>query len=414
MSSLLFLDAHTQLTFDLSKDADPNSDGGNLRDNSSLKDSKENVTFITATQRIHYWAHAQNIRGENLQTSGSAVNLTLKDINTDIRATDITDAASDAWTINYSFLPIDPLGEWKLFANISLLNGNTGGDIQEIIIARLIKSFIELFCSQKAPLIGAILCTTNAYDPSTGIISAQLITYNVTNATRDIIAGGSGVASEVSPNTGVYSFTFDFTAPSEGNYVVVANTSGTNEDGSPFETSASTAVYAALSGLGSEQNQTLYMLRNELNDLNSTLMAVENFGSNNLTDLKEKLVDLRTSLSTFWEESKENVFLVTDAVYSVDIMIDKAEEGILDVGEAKTKAKEIREKLVPTAENELVKLGEKFQQETLRNQDFGTGKYIQWAVYLLILAGLLYLAKSIARRRFFRKHHHGLAGNSGY
>jgi hypothetical protein len=133
VSSLYFVDAHTQISPTLVQDDFP------------TENDAEDFTYAIkgngiggdASDRINGWCHVVGVRrdGTDIDTPGSAVSWNLKDPTTATRASGTSDTGSDGWTGRVlDFLSSTPLGTWN-YTCTATFNGNTGTNEQSLTVS---------------------------------------------------------------------------------------------------------------------------------------------------------------------------------------------------------------------------------------------------------------------------------------
>jgi len=102
VSSLRLIDLHTQLVGTLNKDDFPS------------EDANEEYAAVILGNVVYTWAHVENIRndGTEVQTTGSSLNLLIKDPDGGIQATYNFDTGADGWSSRINVNPGAPAGEW--------------------------------------------------------------------------------------------------------------------------------------------------------------------------------------------------------------------------------------------------------------------------------------------------------------
>lgn len=120
-SSLYYIDAHPQLNNTTAS-----------KDDFPTEDANETKVGVIAADTFSFFGHIKNVRKDtNIDTSGSAVVLTLKKPDGTTRTTFTTDTGSDGWTGNSDFSLEAPGVSWSLVAS-STFNGNSGIDTESL------------------------------------------------------------------------------------------------------------------------------------------------------------------------------------------------------------------------------------------------------------------------------------------
>ena len=115
LSSRRLLDLHTQLSGTLSKDDFPD------------EDANEDSAFVILGDIAYTWAHVENIRndGTEVQTTGSALTLTIKDPDGGTQDTFSLDTNADGWSDRINIQPTAPAGDWTHELDLVDQFGNT-------------------------------------------------------------------------------------------------------------------------------------------------------------------------------------------------------------------------------------------------------------------------------------------------
>lgn len=131
VSTLLYPDSHIQVASILVPDDYPTEDAGEYLNYLVQGDGLGGDMSDT----IRQWCKAENIRHEDLDTSGSAVTRSIKDPTATTRATGTTDTGSDGWTpASQNLLASTPLGTtWTAVCSVAF-NSNTGSDTETFTV----------------------------------------------------------------------------------------------------------------------------------------------------------------------------------------------------------------------------------------------------------------------------------------
>lgn len=133
ISSLLFVDAHLQISSSLTVDDYP------------TPDATEDLEYFVRSDggggddsdTIHLWCGVQGVRQDlDVDTSGSAVSRNIKDPSTTTRASDTTDTGANGFTsTSLNLLATTPLGDnWTGFCS-AIFAGNTGSDTETFAVS---------------------------------------------------------------------------------------------------------------------------------------------------------------------------------------------------------------------------------------------------------------------------------------
>lgn len=128
VSSLYLVDVHTQLDSLLVPDDFPTDD------------ASEDHAGVILGNTLYTWVHVENIRndGTEIDTTGNAITLILRDQDGSIQQTydldtspDSTNGNRSGWTARLSISPGAPPGDWTYTAVVNY-GGNTGEDVETI------------------------------------------------------------------------------------------------------------------------------------------------------------------------------------------------------------------------------------------------------------------------------------------
>jgi hypothetical protein len=239
VSSLYFVDPHTQLSATLNKDNFP------------TQDANEDSAYIISnaqTDTTHGWCHVVSVRKDvDIDTSGSAVTWTYIDPVATTRLTGTTDTGSDGWTSTHlDLLASTPLGSWKFRCDVAF-NGNTATTDQTFTVSvpagtsNAAGDPLRITCSPGLAYAGdSVLCAISESNSDgsgrTGNAAGTLIDlYNPSNT--QIVTGGA--TTEVA--NGIYRYTVTVSgSPALGSYLAVVRTT----DASPVASSTAFTVRA--------------------------------------------------------------------------------------------------------------------------------------------------------------------------
>ncbi len=121
VSSLYFIDSHPQL-----------NDTSLNPDDFPTEDANETTSGVISADIFSFFAHVKNVRKDtNIDTSGSAVTITVLRPDSSTRTSQTTDTGSDGWTSNFDFALEAPGGAWAVTASATF-NGNSGTDSETL------------------------------------------------------------------------------------------------------------------------------------------------------------------------------------------------------------------------------------------------------------------------------------------
>ncbi len=129
VSSLYFVDAHTQLSDPLVEDDFPTENSAEYFNYAVRSDGMGGDDSDT----VHGFCHVVGVRkdGTDIDTSGSAVSGEYTDPTSTVRSSGTGDTDSSGWTGHLDILATTPLGEWTWTCEVNF-SGNAGIDNQSI------------------------------------------------------------------------------------------------------------------------------------------------------------------------------------------------------------------------------------------------------------------------------------------
>lgn len=234
-------DAHIQLAPTLNPDDYPTQDA-----NEDFLYEIRAVAGVDASDRIYGFCKVENVRHEDVDTSGSTVARSFTDPDTVVRLTGTTDTGSDGWTGVQSLLATTPLGATWTYTCTSSFNGNSGSDVEtfEIDVDGAGGGFpgdpMRASCTPNVVYAGGELKCAIALsniDGSARTGNAAGTLYDIRNPSNSLIVTGGSVTEY--GTTGVYYLTWSpGGSPTLGNYVLVGRTT----DASPVTAQATFTV----------------------------------------------------------------------------------------------------------------------------------------------------------------------------
>lgn len=122
VSSLYQIDSHPELDSTLTQDDFP------------TEDATETHTYQISVDIAHIWCHVKTAdKARNIDSSGTAVTVTVIRPDETVAQTNTRDTGSDGWTTSVvSFAPVAPGGVWKFRCAVSSFQGNSGTTDQQV------------------------------------------------------------------------------------------------------------------------------------------------------------------------------------------------------------------------------------------------------------------------------------------